>query len=441
MVRSGESLCTAKETPFKLNVTVLWLSIAVWGWVWLGPTWVGAMWPSSSRITDFYQDWGSARNHALGLPVYTHHAISIPRHLGIPADPADLITYNAHPPVAVLLILPLAQLEYKSAILVWNVISLLSLVLSLKIVVTELDVRSTVVPQTVALLAVCHPIYGNLYLGQLTLVLLLLVTMIWALVRSDRLIIAGALVGIAAAIKLFPAYLIIFFLVCGRTQALGAALLSFLGINAVAIHVLGADTYHDYLSIVLPGQAQFWSCGYNLSITGIWHKLFNPAIEGDLIRPLWLNPALARWGTVVSDVLLTLTVTRCTYRTQTRAQEDLAFGVINSAMLLVAPVTWDFTLPLLLVPIALILHWPGTIASRWIPAVLALLLIIIWIPQNTLTALINNNNTFNWLFMLGAPSLKFYSLVGIFTLGLITLHRERHKIGAHVSRAVERVSV
>lgn len=401
MVRSGESLCTAKETPFKLNVTVLWLSIAVWGWVWLGPTWVGAMWPSSSRITDFYQDWGNARNHALGLPVYTHHAISIPRHLGIPADPADLITYNAHPPVAVLLILPLAQLEYKSAILVWNVISLLSLVLSLKIVVTELDVRSTVVPQTVALLAVCHPIYGNLYLGQLTLVLLLLVTMIWALVRSDRLIIAGALVGIAAAIKLFPAYLIIFFLVCGRTQALGAALLSFLGINAVAIHVLGADTYHDYLSIVLPGQAQFWSCGYNLSITGIWHKLFNPAIEGDLIRPLWLNPALARWGTVVSDVLLTLTVTRCTYRTQTRAQEDLAFGVINSAMLLVAPVTWDFTLPLLLVPIALILHWPGTIASRWIPAVLALLLIIIWIPQNTLTALINNNNTFNWLFMLG----------------------------------------
>ena len=303
MTRSSGSLCAATETPFKLNVTVLWLSVAFWGWVWLGPVWLGAIWPSSSRITDFYQDWGSARNHALGLPIYTHHAISIPKHLGIPADPADLIIYNAHPPASVLLVLPLAQLEYTSAIFVWNVISLLSLVLSLKIVVSEMGVRSTIVPQTAALLAFCHPIYGNFYLGQLTLVLLLLVTMIWALERSGRSTIAGALIGIAASIKLFPAYLIFFFLARGRTQAMSAALLSFLAINVLALHVLGADTYHDYLSIVLPGQAQFWSCGYNLSIAGVWHKLFDPAIEGDLIRPLWLNPLLARWGTVVSDAL------------------------------------------------------------------------------------------------------------------------------------------
>ena len=239
MTRSSGSLCAATETPFKLNVTVLWLSVAFWGWVWLGPVWLGAIWPSSSRITDFYQDWGSARNHALGLPIYTHHAISIPKHLGIPADPADLIIYNAHPPASVLLVLPLAQLEYTSAIFVWNVISLLSLVLSLKIVVSEMGVRSTIVPQTAALLAFCHPIYGNFYLGQLTLVLLLLVTMIWALERSGRSTIAGALIGIAASIKLFPAYLIFFFLARGRTQAMSAALLSFLAINVLALHVLG----------------------------------------------------------------------------------------------------------------------------------------------------------------------------------------------------------
>lgn len=392
----------------------------------------------------FLSRLGKHRNHGLGLPVYTHHALSIPRHLGIPANPEDLITYNAHPPVSVLLVLPLAQLEYTGAIFVWNVISLLSLVLSLKIVITELDVRSTVVPQTVALLALCHPIYGNLYLGQLTLVLLLLVTMIWALERSGRSMMAGALVGIAASIKLFPTYLIIFFLARGRTQSLGTALLSFLAINVLAVDVLGPDSYRDYLSIVIPGQTQFWSCGYNLSIAGVWHKLFNPAIEGDLIRPLWLNPALARWGTVVSDVFLTLTVARCIYRAQTRAQEDLAFGLTVSAMLLVTPVTWDFTLPLLLVPIALIVHWPGTTASRWMPAILALILTIIWIPQIMLTALTrsdNNIHVLTWLFMLGAPSLKFYSLAGIFTLGLIVYHGERHKIGALATRSVEQVLV
>ena len=40
----------------------------------------------------------------------------------------------------------------------------------------------------------------------------------------------------------------------------------------------------------------------------------------------------------------------------------------------------------------------------------------------------NNTHTFTWLFMLGSPSLKFYSLVGIFTLNLITFHRERHEL-------------
>ena len=57
------------------------------GCLWLGPLCVKAMRPAPDQIIDYYQDWGSARNHLAGLPVYTEHAMSIPRHLGIPNDP------------------------------------------------------------------------------------------------------------------------------------------------------------------------------------------------------------------------------------------------------------------------------------------------------------------------------------------------------------------
>jgi hypothetical protein len=97
-------------TP-EILVAALWLSLGCWGWLSFGPMWIMAMRPAPQQINDFYQDWGSARNHLVGLPVYTSHARSIPRHLGVPFDPLSSIEYNAHPPTSVLLALPLARLD------------------------------------------------------------------------------------------------------------------------------------------------------------------------------------------------------------------------------------------------------------------------------------------------------------------------------------------
>jgi Glycosyltransferase family 87 len=409
--------------PLAVVVAMLWLIVAFLGWTWLGPTWIAAIRPAPNRINDYYQDWGSARNYLIGLPVYTHHATSIPRHLGLPTSLMQTIEYNAHPPVAVLLALPLARLDYPDAVLVWNLISLAALLASLLIVAKGLGLSWTTLPPTLGLLAFCHPVYGNLYLGQLTLELVLLVTMIWALERSGRSSAAGLIVGAAAAIKLFPAYLVLLYLARRQLRPLAAAVLSFLALNLLAVFVLGLNSYHDYITTVIPGQAKFWSCGYNLSIAGFWHKLFNPIAETGLVDPLWLSPTLARGGTLLSSLVLTLSVATCVYRAQTPLQHDLAFGTTVTAMILVSPVAWDFSLPLLLVPLALIAHSATISGSRWIPVVLCLILAITWIPQNTLTELVRTDHSLGilpWTFMLGAPSLKFYGLLATFALAVVT---------------------
>jgi hypothetical protein len=99
-------------------------------------------------------------------------------------------------------------------------------------------------------------------------------------------------------------------------------------------------------------------------------------------------------------------------------------------MLLVSPVTWDISLPLLLVPIAVIAR--NSKDSRWMPAMLISILLIIGTPQILLTKLALGGRSLSvapWTFMMGAPSIKFYALLTIFALGLAVLRAKTVNAG------------
>ena len=407
-------------TP-EIFARVLWLVLALWGWHWLGPTWIAAIRPSRTQIIDYYQDWGAARNYWVGLPVYTPHSMSIPRHLGLPSNPVKSIEYNAHPPTSVLLALPLARFDYPDAVMAWNVISLVLFLASLMLVALVLPVSRTVLLPLLAVLPYCLPLLGNLQMGQLTLVLGFLVTVIWALSRAGRVGAAGLVLGSAAAIKLFPAYLIVYFIGQRRLRPLLTTLLSLLVLTLATVLVLGVETYHDYVSVVLPRLGTFQGFGYNLSIAGLWHKLFDPGAEVKvkLIPPLWPSLTLARWGTLISDLLISLIIILLAYRARTLAQRDLVFSLAMTGMLLVSPVAWDITLLMLLLPIIILACSPKQL--RWMPTALLLILVIIWLPQPILTMLATFGGIIDVatpFFILGAASIKFYALLGTFALGL-----------------------
>ena len=411
--------------------TALWLILAAWGWLSLSPMWIAAIKPSSNQVTDFYQDWGSARNYWTGLPTYTPHAISIPRHLNHSSNSMPSIEYNAHPPTFVLLTLPLAWTDYPAALLACNVISFLALVLSFVIIVRELHLPPKLLLPALALLPLCQPIYANFQLGQLTPVIGLLITMIWALERSSWMkqsYLAGALVGIAAAIKLFPAYVVVYYLAQLRIRPLLATVFIFLTLNILAALVLGMNTYYDYMNIVLPYQVKFRSFGYNISIAGFWYKLFDPLGERDLIIPLWHCPMLAQAGAVLSDFAITIAAIKISSQALTVAQRDFAFAAVVTAMLLVSPVTWDFSLPLLLIPLGLLGQRSLKPYASWMLGPLILILIAIWIPQILLTKLALGGRSVThvpWTFMLGAPSVKFYALLATFALTLAGYRGEK----------------
>jgi hypothetical protein len=185
--------------------------------------------------------------------------------------------------------------------------------------------------------------------------------------------------------------------------------------------MLGLNPYADYINTIIPYQSKFRSFDYNLAIAGFWHKLFDSAGENGWATPLWPSPSLACWGILLSDLAITSIVIHLVFRAQTLVQRDLCFATAVTAMLLVSPVTWDTSLPLLLIPIAFVAHSATISRSSWILITLFIITALVYSPQIMWTKLAlagRSLHTAPWTFMLGAPSLKFYALLALFSLSL-----------------------
>ena len=134
--------------------------------------------------------------------------------------------------------------------------------------------------------ALCFPLHRNLLYGQFyVLLLLLIVAACWAYLRKLSAL-AGALVAIAAACKVFPVLLFIFFLRRGNWRALLFGALTGLAALAVSVAVFGWNLHRTYLHQVLPwtlhGEGLPPYATSSASISSVLHYLF-------LAEPQW-NP-------------------------------------------------------------------------------------------------------------------------------------------------------
>ena len=134
-------------------------------------------------------------------------------------------------------------------------------------------------------LLLSFPLHRNLLFGQLYVVLLLLIlAACWSYLRGFRAL-AGALLAIAAACKIFPVLLFVFFLQRREWRALAAGAFTGLAAIAVSVAVFGWNVHRTWLSEILPwvmhgeGMQPYAAVA---SISSVLHCLF-------LSEPQW-NP-------------------------------------------------------------------------------------------------------------------------------------------------------
>lgn len=411
------------------------LAVTVWCY---GSGYCRALFLPGAKVADFFQEWASARNYFAGLPIYTPQRLTVSRYLGIQV-PTDgfFIEINAHPPTSVLFCLPFGAFNFNSAFLLWNWLSLAAVVASVWLVLRGAGLRMdrwSWLPMLTLLAS--NVLLQHLAYGQLTAWLLLLITGAWIADRRGRPALAGALLATATAIKLFPGFLFLYFLLKGKWRALVAGTITFALLTALTALVFGPQTFVSYVTDSLPELSKYRAYWGNMSLHGFWLRLFDGTATHS--TPLVTSESLARaaWFLSIAGVIAGLGwLTRSSRRRET---DDLVFGLYLLAMLLVSPVTWDHYLILLAQPIALV-------ASRLTQANalrggFRFVLGLLWVNPFFFWAIFLGANLTNWSTLVASPkqnllvvSLPFYALLSLFLIAIVVT---RQSIAASATESI-----
>ncbi len=365
-------------TPARIAV---WAGVAVLVSVWLGPKFVRQFRPPENRFMDFSQEWLSAKNYWAGTPVYADQTEALLRHTGfVPNRGEAMLPWNGHPPAATALALPFGKLPYRDALLAWNLLTFPLFLVSVALVARELGVRWTVwsVFPAVTLLLLFDPVYQQLAQGQLNFLLVFLITLTWVADRHDRPGWAGIALGIAAGLKLYPAFLFVYFLFTGRWRALATGALAVLTVNGGALVLFGPSEFRTYAEQVIPSLFGYQGSWRNVSLTGFWLRIFDPQPH-DKVVPLVVNPTAATALALVSRGLVTGAVAWAAWRARAGAGRDRAFAGAVVGMLLVSPIVWTHYFVLLVLPVGLL--W-ARLPKGALRVALALAAVPLWAPEN-----------------------------------------------------------
>jgi Glycosyltransferase family 87/WD40-like Beta Propeller Repeat len=185
-------------------------------------------------------------------------------------------------PFSTLAVLPLAGLAPLAAKHIWILLNLAFLVpISWMLrTMTGLSYRRIALA-----IFLSFPLHRNLLYGQFYVLLLLLITAAcFSYLRGYR-VLAGALVALAAACKVFPLLLLVFFLQRRDWRALTSGVITGVSTVAISIAVFGLNAHRTWLQEILPWVMHGEGLGSyttTASISGVLHCLF-------LAEPQW-NP-------------------------------------------------------------------------------------------------------------------------------------------------------
>jgi len=290
---------------------------------------------------DFSAYWQAARNVLDGLPIYTD------AQLAGTYSPQQQYLY-LYPPFLAVAVTPLAALfptDYRLANVVWAAIGAVLATL----VVVGVARRERIVERRDVILLVgaafaFPPVIGELVMGNVNLILLGLLGGAWLAIREgDRRgmpELAGILVGAATIIKVFPAIVILWFLLRRRYRSAAWAVIAMAALALVTLPFTGITPWREYPQVLL--------------------NLGAPVDTTDTIAPtVWLStvmpPAVARIVVVIACLTAVLWASR-------REAEPVSYAVAVVASVLIAPALYHHYLAIFVLPLLLALRW----APPWI---------------------------------------------------------------------------
>lgn len=272
------------------------------------------------------------------------------------ADPAavHMIDY-VYPPLWAWLLIPLSKFTAAQALAIWRLLSVLFLMIAIWLL-GKINFppeiwqrhRQVVIVSLLGLgvlLSFSWPGFFALLEGQvIILLLLLLVLTLWTYGRRHK--IWGALaLALAGAIKIFPLFVLFYFLVKKNIRWVLFVLLFLVLLTLLPLPWAGLETYRAFIvrDVFLASAPP--NVVYNQGLPFLLTTFFSPSVD---FRPLvdW-SPAVPYLKAAASCLVLIFL-----WR-QLRQTQNLVggFSLTVIAILLIWPVTWVHTYVLLLIPL------------------------------------------------------------------------------------------
>ncbi|HET9847568.1 MAG TPA: glycosyltransferase family 87 protein [Candidatus Dormibacteraeota bacterium] len=282
-----------------------------------------------------HQDFGAylAAGHSIlsGQPLYAaflHHPFP---------DPTLRPAY-IYPPVFALLIAPLALLPVDLAGAIWLLICQGCLAASLLIVIRWLRPAAWALTAITVATLTFYPLWIDAVQGQANLIVVFLVTGgVAGIVRGDPRF--GAALGLAAALKLTPALLLVWLLLDRRFRAAAWMLGSVAAVTVAAALVRGSDSVAFFTQVV-PALARGTAVYANQSLSGLLGRV---ASANPYTDP-WLTLS---WMSLLATAAAIVLVAVWYWRS--RDQQGLARAAAFVPLLpLLSSVTWPHHLVILL---------------------------------------------------------------------------------------------
>lgn len=261
---------------------------------------------------------------------------------------------NLNPPFFVALTTPFTLLDYPHALWVWSLASIISGIWALTLIFKS-DVSPTTSATAKALIGLAffayYPTFANSSYGQLTLFLLLDVTLAWLALRNGKDLAAGCWLGAAAGIKPFFGLFLIVLLISRNWRAV-SAFIAACGFSLLTGGLLASfSAYTTYISIL--NDVHWLATSWNGSYAGFFNRLFG---SGD---KSWLDaPMLARGLSAICSLATVGVLAGVVFKLSKSAEQklyaDALVALTIPAMLLLSPLGWSYYFPLLLISFVVI---------------------------------------------------------------------------------------
>ena len=272
-----------------------------------------------------------------------------------------------YPPLMAQILAPLvATFSYETVSVVWFAASALSLLAATWLLARCVSPERAWIVWLLPVLFT--PVFKSLYIGQVTVILLCLLPAAWSAHRAERRALAGGLLALAAWIKVFPAFLLVYFLLRRDWRVVRGALAAGLGLLAVQVIISGPGTMIDFFETLLRLTREGQPAGNfkNSAINGFVSRLFE---TNDLVIPVLVNDTLytlSRWGLTLSMLAATAwAASRPRPASAETARLDLEYALVLIVSLLFGATLWVSGMPPLLLAFALVLFHAGT-RARWL---------------------------------------------------------------------------